>query len=196
MSVNILDTARKRSLGQGNIFTSVCRSFCPPGGRGKCLPLGLGGVSASWLISIARLKFGFGLGYGFLSYVVFFHWFGFRLWSPDWNVCKRDRDLSLGWRSFPKMGTVTIWERDPNPKVPTDQGNQGIQGKFWRLFPVREIREKQVFSQNQGKKFQIRELFSKPFSNLFKPKIWEKCFLRLLNLRSCQEIALNEAVFA
>ena len=25
-------TARKRSLGQGNIFTSVCHSFCPGGG--------------------------------------------------------------------------------------------------------------------------------------------------------------------
>ena len=40
---------------------------------------------------------------------------GFWLWSPDWNVCNWDRNLSLGWWSFPKMGTVTIWERDPNP---------------------------------------------------------------------------------
>ena len=52
-------------------------------------------------------------------------------------------------------------------RVPTDQGIQGNQGKFWRLFPVREIREKQgFFSQNQGKKFQIREIFSLSFSNL------------------------------
>ena len=29
-------TARKRSLGQGNIFTSVCQEFCPQGG-GVCL---------------------------------------------------------------------------------------------------------------------------------------------------------------
>ena len=28
-------TARKRTLGQGNIFTSVCHSFCPQGG---CFP--------------------------------------------------------------------------------------------------------------------------------------------------------------
>ena len=52
-------------------------------------------------------------------------------------------------------------------RVPTDQRNQGIQGKFWRLFPVREIREKQgIFSKNQGKKFQIRKLF---FQTIFKP---------------------------
>ena len=37
-------------------------------------------------------------------------------------------------------------------RVPTDQG------KFWQLFPVREIREKHVLSQNQGNKFQIREI--------------------------------------
>ena len=30
----IIFTARKRSLGQGNIFTSVCHSFCPRGGEG------------------------------------------------------------------------------------------------------------------------------------------------------------------
>ena len=39
-------TARKRSLGQGNIFRSVCQEFCPRGGRGECLtrytPLGPG----------------------------------------------------------------------------------------------------------------------------------------------------------
>ena len=33
----IICTARKRSLGQGNIFTSVCQEFCPQGGRGVCL---------------------------------------------------------------------------------------------------------------------------------------------------------------
>ena len=40
--------------------------------------------------------------------------FRFRLWSPDWNVCNRDRDLSLGQGSVPKMGTVPIWQRDLN----------------------------------------------------------------------------------
>ena len=45
--------------------------------------------------------------------------------------------------SYPLQRT---WDR-----VPTDQVNQGKQGKFRKLFP---IREKQVFfSQNQGKKF-------------------------------------------
>ena len=39
-------------------------------------------------------------------------------------------------------------------RVPTDQGNQGKQGKFLQLFPVREIREKHaVLIQNQGKNF-------------------------------------------
>ena len=36
-------TARKRSLGQGNIFTSMCHSFCPQGGvclRGGVPPTG------------------------------------------------------------------------------------------------------------------------------------------------------------
>ena len=28
----LIITARKRSLGQGNIFRSVCQEFCPPGG--------------------------------------------------------------------------------------------------------------------------------------------------------------------
>ena len=39
-----LITARKRSLGQGNIFRSVCQEFCP---RGRVLPPGEGGAS-SW----------------------------------------------------------------------------------------------------------------------------------------------------
>ena len=64
-------------------------------------------------------------------------------------------------------------------RVPTDQGNQGIQGKFWRLFPVREIREKQgVFSQNQGKKFQIRELFFQTIFKPFKPINLRKMFFK------------------
>ena len=34
-------TARKRSLGQGNIFRSVCQEFCPQGGgRGACMVAG------------------------------------------------------------------------------------------------------------------------------------------------------------
>ena len=31
-----------------------------------------------------------------LYYAEIFHSFGFGLWSPDWNVCNWDRDLSLG----------------------------------------------------------------------------------------------------
>ena len=34
MSTERLITARKRSLGQGNIFRSVCQEFCPQGGGG------------------------------------------------------------------------------------------------------------------------------------------------------------------
>ena len=37
-------TARKRSLGQGNIFRSVCQEFCPQGGH-VWLP---GGVCGCW----------------------------------------------------------------------------------------------------------------------------------------------------
>ena len=29
-------TARKRSLGQGNVLSSVCQGFCPRGGGGVC----------------------------------------------------------------------------------------------------------------------------------------------------------------
>ena len=37
-------TARKRSLGQGNIFRSVCQEFCPHGGGGRAwLQLGMCG---------------------------------------------------------------------------------------------------------------------------------------------------------
>ena len=32
MQMKYLVTARKRSLGQGNIFSSVCQEFCPQGG--------------------------------------------------------------------------------------------------------------------------------------------------------------------
>ena len=32
-----LTTARKRSLGQGNIFRSVCQEFCPQGGLPQCM---------------------------------------------------------------------------------------------------------------------------------------------------------------
>ena len=48
-AVYLFITARKRSLGQGNIFTSVCDSFCPGGvsqyaiGRG-CMQACNGGV--------------------------------------------------------------------------------------------------------------------------------------------------------
>ena len=39
VSSSTIITARKRSLGQGNIFTSVCQEFCSGGGclvRGGC----------------------------------------------------------------------------------------------------------------------------------------------------------------
>ena len=32
MTLNVCITARKRSLGQGNVFTPVCQSFCSQGG--------------------------------------------------------------------------------------------------------------------------------------------------------------------
>ena len=59
-------------------------------------------------------------------------------------------------------------------KVLTNQGNQA---KFWKLFPVREIREKQwFFSQNQGKKFKLGNFFSKQFLNLLNLWFWGKHF--------------------
>ena len=57
----------------------------------------------------------------------------------------------------------------------SSQGNQGKTG---------------VFQPKSGKKFQIRELFFQTISKPFKPINLRKCFLRLLNLRSCQEIAV------
>ena len=49
---NAFFTTHKWSLGQGNVFTPVCQSFCPlgasaSGSRGR-LPLGLGGVSGGF----------------------------------------------------------------------------------------------------------------------------------------------------
>ena len=38
-------TARKRSLGQGNIFRSVCQEFCPQGG---CMVWGVHGPGGAW----------------------------------------------------------------------------------------------------------------------------------------------------
>ena len=64
-------------------------------------------------------------------------------------------------------------------------------GKILKTF---SNRGKMGFSAKiRGKKFQIRELFSQ---TIFKPSNLRKMFLRLLNLRSCQEIALNGAIFA
>ena len=34
-TITFFITARKRSLGQGNIFRSVCQEFCPQWGRGS-----------------------------------------------------------------------------------------------------------------------------------------------------------------
>ena len=61
-----------------------------------------------WLIHTAGSGLGSLLGLGFLYYAEISHWFGSRLWSPDWNVWNRDGHLSPGWISVPKMGTVTI----------------------------------------------------------------------------------------
>ena len=41
-SLERIFTLRKRSLGQGNIFRSVCQEFCP---QGRCLVLGVGAWS-------------------------------------------------------------------------------------------------------------------------------------------------------
>ena len=62
------------------------------------------------IIHIARSGLRSLLGLGFLYYAEISHWFVSRLWSPDWNVWNRDGDLFPGQISFPKMGTVTIWE--------------------------------------------------------------------------------------
>ena len=34
---SVMFTACKRSLGQGNIFSSVCQEFCPQGGLPQCI---------------------------------------------------------------------------------------------------------------------------------------------------------------
>ena len=79
-------------------------------------------------------------------------------------------------------------------RVPTDQGTQG---NFEGFFQLGKSGKTGAFSQNQGKKFQIRELFPQTIFRPFKPTNLRKMFfLRLLNLRSCQEIGLNEAIFA
>ena len=50
-----------------------------------------------WLIHIGRSGLGSLLELRFLYYAEISDWFRFRLWSSDWNVCSRDRDLSLKW---------------------------------------------------------------------------------------------------
>ena len=46
---NIIITARKRSLGQGNIFRSVCQEFCPRGGvPGQVHPPGIRYTPPPW----------------------------------------------------------------------------------------------------------------------------------------------------
>ena len=87
--------------------------------------------------------------------------------SPTWFSTHSISSVSVAG-TFTSMSTSN--------RVPT---NQGIQGKFWRLFPVREIREKQgFFSQNQGKKFQIRELFFQTIFKPFKPINLRKMFFK------------------
>ena len=76
------------------------------------------------------------------------------------------------------------------------------------LSPIREIREnfedfsgqrnqgkRGVFSQNQGEKFKMRELF---FGTIFGPFNLRKMLFKAVKtfFRSCQEIALNKAIFA
>ena len=59
-------------------------------------------------------------------------------------------------------------------------GKSGNSGKILKTFSSQGNQEKTGgFQPKSGKKFQIRELFSKPFSNLLNPKIWGQCFLRL-----------------
>ena len=64
-----------------------------------------------------------------------------------------------------------------------DSDRSGKSGKILKTFSSQGISEKQgVFSQNQEKNFQVRELF---FKNLFK-------IVKPFFFRSCQEIALNQ----
>ena len=49
-----LITTRKRGLGQGNIFTSVCHSFCPQKGGGICIQ----GVCIRGSLHLGRSPFG------------------------------------------------------------------------------------------------------------------------------------------
>ena len=70
----------------------------------------LGGVK---VFCYTGLRFAFRLRYRFMYYAGFFHWFRFGLWSHDLN----DKDLSLGWISIPRMGTVPIWGRGPKQSL-------------------------------------------------------------------------------
>ena len=86
---------------------------------------------------------------------------GFRYLPPGYLPYP---DTYLSWipTPFPR--------RDLGPEIPTGFPPIREIEKFWKHFPVREIREKQgVLSQNQGKNFQIREFFFKTIFKLFKP---------------------------
>ena len=51
----VLFTARKRSLGQGNIFRSVCQEFCPQGGWYPSMPCRYpGGVVSQHALQVPR----------------------------------------------------------------------------------------------------------------------------------------------
>ena len=47
LKCNAMFTSRKRSLGQGNIFRSVCQEFCPQWG-GCLVPGGVPGLGGAW----------------------------------------------------------------------------------------------------------------------------------------------------
>ena len=58
----VLITARKRSLGQGNIFRSVCQEICPWGGGGGAWSRGWGGLVPACLAGFQAHTQGGSLG--------------------------------------------------------------------------------------------------------------------------------------
>ena len=77
----------------------------------------------------------------------------FSMWG---EYCLHHRDAEYDHNIF---FTVFVFDHS-QIRVPTDQGNQG---KFWRLFPVKEIRG---FQQKSGKKNSNQGTF---FQTIFKP---------------------------
>ena len=66
---------------------------------------------------------------------------------PNWNVYNWDRNLSFGQRSVPKKGTLTIWERDPNPNL---SPSLSIGNMFWRRMHSSRMRTARSSSRLGG----------------------------------------------